>query len=129
MREYNVILSDGTGRITDAMDEDEVRGAYGNRITSLEESKESIERNKKVNSFEIDSAYEDYLMKMNRKYTPISMFEIKVKNAIKYVQINNRVLTMDKNFIYGIRRIIKLGKEPSAAQKERFEKIYSKITI
>ncbi|QUH22175.1 hypothetical protein [Alkaliphilus sp. B6464] len=131
MREFNIILKDGTGRIIDAIDESEIGSMIGGKaIVSIEETEESIRRNSRDSYSRIipdDPAYEAYLEQLSRKYEPVNKVVERVKKTIKIIENNNRIPVIDKQFIYGLGRLVNMGNVLSNAQEERFNRIYTKI--
>lgn len=124
MREFNVILADGTGMVLDAFEESDIYGMVIQEIISIEETRESIERNSPQNP------------SVNIKKRIISPKDIfysslynKVSHTIKIIQNDKYTPTMDKQFLYGMSRTLKNGNIPTDNQVNRFTSIYNKVAI
>lgn len=104
--------------IIDAIDEKDALSQAGPGVLSIEESKESIERNKtsiyrKPVVFEIEE--------------PKSPLEQQVDKLIIAVNRTKNISVWERRFVYGLKRHLKEKHKFSKLQMEKFQKLYAKV--
>lgn len=132
MREFNVIRKDGTGMVIDAISEDEVLSTYPG-VISVEETKESLERNENrciINCDEEEAYYEDIYAKLceEEELTPkeVTLRE-RVNKTIILVNKSLQVSAWEKKFVFGLKRQVNNHSRITDAQIERLNTIYSRL--
>lgn len=104
--------------IIDAINENDALSKAGPNVLSIEESRESIERNK---SFICQSPV---IYEMDEPKSPL---EQQVDRLIIAVNQTKNISAWERRFAYGLKRRLKEGNKLSGLQKEKFQELYRKV--
>lgn len=127
MREFFVIKKNGVGMIIDAIDEEDALSQAGLDVLSIEESRESIERNK--NSWTVYQEPVQYEKKETKEQfeKPTSSLEKQVDKLIVAINRTKNISVWERRFAYGVKKQLAQNNRLSSLQKEKFNQLYVKI--
>lgn len=109
--------------IIDAVDEDDALSQAGHDVLSIEESMESVERNKQVSNYQASVVFKIIEPESSKK----SLLEQQVDKLIIAVNQTKNISVWERKFAYGLKRCLTEKNRLSKLQTAKFQELYAKL--